>query len=96
MGDREKLHDLRQQAHDAGIEGNSKMTEEQLRDALRNVGKGEQPRWPSHTRPSGNERGRHRHLSRVGTAQAGVRVRGRLGVAVEVVDRGPPASPGPG
>jgi len=43
MGDREKLHDLRQQAHDAGIEGNSKMTEDQLRDALRRVGKGTEP-----------------------------------------------------
>ncbi|MFE9192944.1 hypothetical protein ACFYL6_25420 [Micromonospora sp. NPDC007208] len=43
MGDRERLHDLRQQAHDAKIEGNSKMTEEQLRDALRKVGRGEQP-----------------------------------------------------
>ncbi|GGR93093.1 hypothetical protein GCM10010169_41860 [Micromonospora fulviviridis] len=43
MGDRDRLHELRQQAHSAGIEGNSKMTEEQLRDALRRVGKGEQP-----------------------------------------------------
>ncbi|MCO1594423.1 hypothetical protein M8C17_04515 [Micromonospora sp. RHAY321] len=43
MGDREQLHDLRQQAHNAGIEGNSKMTEQQLRDALRRVGKGEKP-----------------------------------------------------
>ncbi|WP_431977203.1 hypothetical protein [Micromonospora haikouensis] len=43
MADREQLHDLRQKAHDAGIEGNSKMTEDQLREALRRVGKGEQP-----------------------------------------------------
>ncbi|WP_262283581.1 hypothetical protein [Micromonospora sp. MA102] len=43
MGDRDRLHELRQQAHSAGIEGNSKMTEQQLRDALRRVGKGEQP-----------------------------------------------------
>ncbi len=43
MGDRQKLHELRQQAHNAGIEGNSKMTEDQLRDALRRTGKGEQP-----------------------------------------------------
>ncbi|WP_428965838.1 hypothetical protein [Micromonospora fluostatini] len=43
MGNRDSLHDLRQQAHDAGIEGNSKMTEDQLREALRRVGKGEQP-----------------------------------------------------
>ncbi|MEW2384621.1 hypothetical protein AB0873_21380 [Micromonospora sp. NPDC047707] len=43
MGDRERLHDLRQKAHDAGIEGNSKMTEDQLRDALRRVGRGADP-----------------------------------------------------
>ncbi|MFG2053233.1 hypothetical protein ACGFI9_04295 [Micromonospora sp. NPDC048930] len=43
MGNREQLHDLRQKAHNAGIEGNSKMTEEQLRDALQRVGKGERP-----------------------------------------------------
>ncbi|MCM0678642.1 hypothetical protein NCC78_28805 [Micromonospora phytophila] len=43
MADREKLHDLRQQAHNAGIEGNSKMTEDQLRQALRKVGKGAEP-----------------------------------------------------
>nr|WP_161556655.1 hypothetical protein [Micromonospora acroterricola] len=43
MGDRERLHDMRQKAHDAGIEGNSKMTEDQLRDALRRVGKGTEP-----------------------------------------------------
>ncbi|MET8911865.1 hypothetical protein [Micromonospora sp. NPDC004551] len=43
MGDRNQLHELRQQAHNAGIEGNSKMSEKQLRDALRRVGKGERP-----------------------------------------------------
>lgn len=43
MGDREQLHELRQKAHNAGIEGNSKMTEDQLREALKKVGKGEQP-----------------------------------------------------
>ena len=43
MGVREQLHELRQKAHDAGIEGNSKMTEDQLRDALKRVGKGAQP-----------------------------------------------------
>ncbi|MET7967672.1 hypothetical protein [Micromonospora sp. NPDC005305] len=37
------MHELRQQAHNAGIEGNSKISEEQLRDALRRVGKGERP-----------------------------------------------------
>ncbi|MFG1776439.1 hypothetical protein ACGFIR_04085 [Micromonospora sp. NPDC049051] len=48
MGNQERLHDLRQQAHDAGIEGNSKMTEAQLREALRKVGKGEQPQMAKH------------------------------------------------
>ncbi|MFG2166195.1 hypothetical protein [Micromonospora chersina] len=43
MGNRERLHEMRQQAHSAGIEGNSKMTEQELRDALRRVGKGEKP-----------------------------------------------------
>ncbi|WP_158554030.1 hypothetical protein [Micromonospora deserti] len=43
MTGREQLHDLRQQAHNAGIEGNSKMTESQLRDALKKVGKGMEP-----------------------------------------------------
>ncbi|MFU8850868.1 hypothetical protein ACNAW0_07760 [Micromonospora sp. SL1-18] len=43
MGDRERLHELRQQAHNAGIEGNSKMTEGQLQEALKRVGKGESP-----------------------------------------------------
>jgi len=43
MADREKLHELRQQAHNAGIEGNSKMTEDQLKQALNKVGKGTSP-----------------------------------------------------
>ncbi|WP_158624316.1 hypothetical protein [Micromonospora sp. HM5-17] len=43
MGDRDELHDLRQRAHAAGIEGNSKMTAEQLRHALKKVGKGTEP-----------------------------------------------------
>ncbi|RKR86493.1 hypothetical protein BDK92_0723 [Micromonospora pisi] len=43
MADRDELHDLRQRAHKAGIEGNSKMTEEQLREALKQVGKGAEP-----------------------------------------------------
>ncbi|MEU8298746.1 hypothetical protein AB0C04_15875 [Micromonospora sp. NPDC048909] len=43
MADREQLHDMRQRAHNAGIEGNSKMTESQLRDALKRVGKGSDP-----------------------------------------------------
>jgi hypothetical protein len=43
MADREHLHQLRQQAHNAGIEGNSKMTESQLREALKKAGKGIQP-----------------------------------------------------
>lgn len=43
MADRNELHDLRRRAHNAGIRGNSKMTEAQLRDALRQVGKGVDP-----------------------------------------------------
>ncbi|GLY22730.1 hypothetical protein [Micromonospora sp. NBRC 101691] len=43
MADREQIHDLRRQAHQAGIEGNSKMTESQLREALRKVSRGAEP-----------------------------------------------------
>lgn len=43
MSGREQLHELRQQAHDKGIEGNSKMTEGELRTALNQVGKGKDP-----------------------------------------------------
>lgn len=43
MGNRENLHDLRQRAHQAGIPGSSKMTDRELQDALRKVGKGEEP-----------------------------------------------------
>ena len=43
MTNREKLHDLRQQAHNKGIEGNSKMTEGELRKALNKVSKGMEP-----------------------------------------------------
>ncbi|MBE3010818.1 hypothetical protein IL992_16675 [Microbispora sp. NEAU-D428] len=41
MSEDQELHDLRRQGHEAGIEGNSKMTAEQLREALAKVGKGE-------------------------------------------------------
>ncbi|MEV5412264.1 hypothetical protein AB0K60_25945 [Thermopolyspora sp. NPDC052614] len=40
---RDDLHDLRRKAHEAGIEGNSKMTAEQLRSALRDVERGKDP-----------------------------------------------------
>ncbi|MFY1674598.1 hypothetical protein ACN27G_32420 [Plantactinospora sp. WMMB334] len=43
MGDRDELHELRQRAHEAGIEGNSKMNEQQLREALKKMGKGAEP-----------------------------------------------------
>lgn len=43
MADREQLHELRQRAHDAGIEGSSKMSEDQLRKALQKVSKGTDP-----------------------------------------------------
>jgi hypothetical protein len=41
--DREELHKLREQAHQAGIEGNSKMTEEELRAALQAKQQGASP-----------------------------------------------------
>lgn len=40
---RDELHDLRRRAHEAGIEGNSKMTIEELKSALKAVGKGKSP-----------------------------------------------------
>ncbi|MEV6371223.1 hypothetical protein [Micromonospora musae] len=43
MTSREQLHDMRQQAHKMGIEGNSKMTESQLKDAMKMAGKGMKP-----------------------------------------------------
>ena len=43
MADRDELHALRQRAHEVGIQGSSKMSEEQLRDALKKVGKGAEP-----------------------------------------------------
>lgn len=43
MADRDQLHQLRQQAHNAGIQGNSKMTEGQLREALKKTSRGGQP-----------------------------------------------------
>jgi hypothetical protein len=43
MGDQQQLHELRQKAHNMGIEGSSKMTEDQLNNALKRVAKGEQP-----------------------------------------------------
>jgi hypothetical protein len=42
------LHELRQQAHEAGIRGNSKMDEQQLREALQRVGHGEGPAEAKH------------------------------------------------
>jgi hypothetical protein len=41
--EREELHELRERGHEAGIEGSSKMTADQLREALAKVGKGESP-----------------------------------------------------
>lgn len=41
--DRDELHQMRQRAHEAGIQGSSKMDEKQLREALRKVGKGSEP-----------------------------------------------------
>lgn len=39
----EELHDLRRRAHEAKIEDNSKMTADELRDALQEVEQGEHP-----------------------------------------------------
>ncbi|WP_185949447.1 hypothetical protein [Microbispora sp. KK1-11] len=41
MTEDRELHDLRRQGDEAGDEGSSKMTAEQLREALAKVGKGE-------------------------------------------------------
>jgi len=43
MANRENLHDLRQRAHDMGIQGSSKMSQEQLQKAMRKVEKGTEP-----------------------------------------------------
>ncbi|GAB2957988.1 hypothetical protein GCM10027280_53450 [Micromonospora polyrhachis] len=43
MGNRDQLHEMRQRAHQAGIEGSSKMSEQQLKEALKKVGKGMEP-----------------------------------------------------
>ncbi|MFC0864320.1 hypothetical protein ACFHYQ_18665 [Sphaerimonospora cavernae] len=43
MVEDKELHDLRRRAHEAGIEGNSKMTAEELRKALGEVEKGKDP-----------------------------------------------------
>jgi hypothetical protein len=37
------LHEMRQQAHEMGIEGSSKMDIDQLRDALKKMNKGADP-----------------------------------------------------
>ena len=39
----ETLQELRRRAHEAGIRGNSKMDEQQLREALKKVEKGANP-----------------------------------------------------
>ncbi|MFV2109624.1 hypothetical protein [Micromonospora sp. LOL_015] len=49
MGNRDQLHDLRRQAHEAGIEGNSEMSEAELRQALKKVGKGADPQSAKQT-----------------------------------------------
>jgi hypothetical protein len=42
MGE-DTLRELRQRAHNPGIQGNSKMDEQQLREALRRVEQGQDP-----------------------------------------------------
>ncbi|MFY1636788.1 hypothetical protein ACN27F_26515 [Solwaraspora sp. WMMB335] len=49
MGNRDQLHDLRRQAHEAGIEGSSKMSDAELREALKKIGKGADPRSAKQT-----------------------------------------------
>ncbi|MFE9658079.1 hypothetical protein [Micromonospora sp. NPDC006431] len=46
MEDRDRLEELRHQAHIMGIKGNARMTEEELRAAVAKVNKGEQPQMP--------------------------------------------------
>lgn len=41
MSEDQDLHDPGRQGHEADVEGSSKMTAEQLREALARVGKGE-------------------------------------------------------
>ena len=48
MAKQEELHDLRQRAHDAGIQGSSKMTAEQLREAMKKVSKRTDPMKAKH------------------------------------------------
>lgn len=43
MAGRDELHDLRRRAHEAGIQGSSKMREDELRQALEKVSKGAEP-----------------------------------------------------
>lgn len=43
MADDQELQELRRQAHEAGIRGNSKMDEQQLGAVLRRVSEGEDP-----------------------------------------------------
>ncbi len=43
QGGMNDLHEMRQRAHEMGIEGSSKMDMNQLRDALKKVNKGEEP-----------------------------------------------------
>jgi cation transport regulator ChaC len=40
---RDELHDMRQQAHQMGIEGNSKMSTQQLNNAMKMTNKGADP-----------------------------------------------------
>ncbi|MBB2748302.1 UNVERIFIED_ORG: hypothetical protein FHR35_008195 [Microbispora rosea subsp. rosea] len=41
MSEDRELHDPHRQGHEAGVEGSSKMSAEQFREALAKVGKGE-------------------------------------------------------
>jgi hypothetical protein len=43
QGGMNDLHEMRQKAHEMGIEGSSKMDMNQLRDAMKKVNKGQEP-----------------------------------------------------
>ncbi|GAB3159205.1 hypothetical protein GCM10027290_63750 [Micromonospora sonneratiae] len=43
MGSQQQIHEMRQRAHQAGIPGSSKMSEQQLKDAMKKVDKGMDP-----------------------------------------------------
>jgi hypothetical protein len=43
MGGQDELHEMRQRAHEMGIQGSSKMSVEELRQAMKKMSKGSDP-----------------------------------------------------